>query len=59
LKLKEDQIIFVVKLKFKIAISLLDAIKMRFMGAKNADRIMKYILKQLESNNDQARRNRN
>ena len=44
------EVILTVKVKFEIAISLLDAIKMRFMGAKNADRIIEYILKLLETN---------
>ena len=40
--------ILTVEVRFKIKISLLDAIKMRFMGAKNADRIVKYILNIIE-----------
>jgi len=47
--------VLTVKVKFKIAVSLFDAIKMRFMGAKNADRIVKYIVKQLESPGEASR----
>ena len=54
---KPENLTFIVRLKFEVKVSLLDAIKMRFMGIQNSRCIVDQIIKHIEKSGDIAGKN--